>query len=182
MAITTCSYTWTHITTLKPTQVEEKLQVESYHRRLLFTEVFIDTFFGPYFHFCLELALETWAKALLTHSLWVHDPNHTHSLANFQSSGLFDQRTLHLTENCLQIQKWCPYKYWPRLFYIQPRQLPCAQHVMTIPPILAQNLQNRLHQLITCRRYQKASLVVKGLKGILTSYTNKLKKSFLISK
>ena len=44
-----------------------------------------------------------------TYSLWVHDLNHTHSLASFQWSGLFDQQTLHLTENCLQIQKWCPY-------------------------------------------------------------------------
>ena len=70
----------------------------------------MDTFFGPYFHFCLELALETWAKASLTPSLRVHDPNHTHSLASFQWSGLSDQRALHLTECCLQVQKWCPYK------------------------------------------------------------------------
>ena len=82
-----------------------------YHR--LFTEsVFkvMDTFFGRYFHFCFELALETWAKASLTQSLWVHDPNHTHSLVSFQWSGLSDQRALQLTESCLQIQKWCPYK------------------------------------------------------------------------
>ena len=59
-------------------------------------------FLDPYFDFCLELALETWAKASLTQSLWVHDPNHTHSLANFQWSGLFDQRALHLTECWLQ--------------------------------------------------------------------------------
>ena len=70
----------------------------------------MDTFFGPYFHFCFELALETWAKASLTQSLWVHDPNHTHSLASFQWSGLSNQRALHLTECCLQVQKWCPYK------------------------------------------------------------------------
>ena len=38
----------------------------------------MDTLFGPYFHFCFELALETWAKAALTQSFWVHDPNHTH--------------------------------------------------------------------------------------------------------
>ena len=36
------------------------------------------TFHGPYFHFCLELALE------LTHSLWVHDLGHTHSLVSIQ--------------------------------------------------------------------------------------------------
>ena len=67
-------------------------------------------FFGPYLDFCLELALETWAKASLTQSLWVHDPNHSHLLASFQWSGLSDQRTLHWTECCLQVQKWCPYK------------------------------------------------------------------------
>ena len=37
-------------------------------------------------------------------------PNHTHSLASFQWSELSDQRALHLTECCLQVQKWCPYK------------------------------------------------------------------------
>ena len=35
---------------------------------------------------CLELALETWVKALLIHSMWVHDLSHTHSLASFQWS------------------------------------------------------------------------------------------------
>ena len=29
----------------------------------------MDDFFGPYFHFSLELALETWGKASLTHSV-----------------------------------------------------------------------------------------------------------------
>ena len=70
----------------------------------------MDTFLGPYFYFCLEPALETRAKASLTSSLRVHDPNHTHSLASFQWSGLSDQRVLQLTESCLQIQKWCLYK------------------------------------------------------------------------
>ena len=68
----------------------------------------MDTFFGPYFYFCLELAPENWAKA---HSLWDHDPNHTHLLASFQWSGLSDQWTLRLTENyCSQVWKWCPYR------------------------------------------------------------------------
>ena len=70
----------------------------------------MDTFLGPYFYFCLEPALETRAKASLTSSLRVHDPNHTHSLASFQWSGLSDQRVLQLTESCLQIQKWYLYK------------------------------------------------------------------------
>ena len=70
----------------------------------------MDTFFGSYFHFCLETALETSAKASLIPSLKVHYPNHTQSLANFQWSGLSDQRALQLTESRLPIQKWCPYK------------------------------------------------------------------------
>ena len=70
----------------------------------------MDTFFGLYFHYCLELALETWAKASsVTHSLWVHELRHTHSLASFQWSGLSGLQTLRLTENCQQIWKWCPY-------------------------------------------------------------------------
>ena len=70
----------------------------------------MDTFFDSYFQFCLEPALETWAKDFLTQSLRVHDPNPTHSLARFQWSGLSDQPALQLTESCLQIQKWCRYK------------------------------------------------------------------------
>ena len=37
------------------------------HRRV-FTVLGIGYVFGPYFHFCFELALETWAKASLTHT------------------------------------------------------------------------------------------------------------------
>ena len=117
------------------------------------------TFFGSYFDFCLELALESWAKASLTQSLWVHDPNHTHSLASFQWSGLSDQRALHLIECCLQVQKWCPYKgrgvvpepicgvKWSS--HCRPRLFSCmcmAPHAKTYPPplillyLLAQNL------------------------------------------
>ena len=70
----------------------------------------MDTFFGPCFHFCSEPALEPWAKASLTPSFRVHDPNHTHSPASFQWSGLSDKRALQLTESCLQIHKWCSYK------------------------------------------------------------------------
>ena len=50
----------------------------------------MDTFFGPYFHFCLELAF-----------FWVHNLNHTHSLASFRWSVLSRQQMLLLTENCL---------------------------------------------------------------------------------
>ena len=41
---------------------------------------------------------------------WVYDLSHTHSLASFQWSGLFDQQVLYLTENYLHILNWCPYK------------------------------------------------------------------------
>ena len=36
--------------------------------------------------------------------------DHTHSLASLQWSGLSNQQMLLLTENCLQYQKWSPYK------------------------------------------------------------------------
>ena len=70
----------------------------------------MDTVHGPYFHFWLELALETWVKALLIHSLWVHDLGHTHSLTSIQQSGPSDQRALLWTKGCLNCQKWSPYK------------------------------------------------------------------------
>ena len=84
----------------------------------------------------------------------VHDTNYTHSLASFQWSGLSDQRMLRMTKNCLQIWKWCPYKergvvfapicatkmrngpasaYQGCLFYRQPRQPPCARHILNMP-------------------------------------------------
>ena len=59
-------------------------------------------FFGLYFHFCLELAWEIWAKSTLRNCLVVHDLEHAHSLASFQWSGPSDQRILLPTENCLQ--------------------------------------------------------------------------------
>ena len=77
----------------------------------------MDTFHGPYFHFCLELALETWVKALLIHSLWIHDLGHTHSLASDQQSGPSDQRTLLWTKGCLNCQKWSPYKVKERFLH-----------------------------------------------------------------
>ena len=47
----------------------------------------MEYFFGPYLHFCLELALKTWAKVFLIHSLGVHDLDHTHLLAAFNGQG-----------------------------------------------------------------------------------------------
>ena len=148
----------------------------------------MDTFFGPYFHFCFKLALETWAKAPLTQSLcWVHDPNHTQSLASFQWS---DQRVLHLTECCLQVQNDVPTRggewllslfvpKWssqcrPRLFYSQLRQLSCARHPMLKPthlplsplfasakPIFKTDCTNWYHAA-KVRRRQMASSMFKG--------------------
>ena len=48
----------------------------------------IDTLYDPYFHFCCELALETWAKGFYNKPLGVHDLCHAHSLASLQRSGL----------------------------------------------------------------------------------------------
>ena len=78
----------------------------------------LGVFFGLWIPFLVRISTSAWnqhwkldlIKASLTPSLRVHDPNHTHSLASFQWSGLFDQRALQLTESCLQIQKWCLYK------------------------------------------------------------------------
>ena len=60
-------------------------------------------------HQC-AIALEIWVKTLLTHSLWVIDLGHTHSLVSIQWSGPFNQRTLFRTKSCLKCQKWSPYK------------------------------------------------------------------------
>ena len=48
------------------------------------------------------------SQRFLIHSLWVHDLDHTRSLASFQWSGLSDHWMLLLTENCLQFQRWYP--------------------------------------------------------------------------
>ena len=136
--------------------------------------------FGPYFHFCLEQALETWAKASLTQSLRVHDPNHIHSLASFQWSGLSNHWALHLTENCLQIQKWCEGVHsWARVCRNGPANvvlLPAKAAAMCmglraktrppplIPPFCKTYLQNGLHQLIhvTCSQSQTTPKAVIG--------------------
>ena len=130
----------------------------------------IDTLYDPYFHFCYELAVETSAKCSSIKPLKVHDLCYTHSLASLQWTGLSNQWTLLLTDNCLQCQKcmeplqkqrslfyahlcwkgekW-PSQCRPRLFYLQSAKAaamytaPCAE---THPPppiphfVLAQNL------------------------------------------
>ena len=142
-----------------------------------------------YFHFCWELALETQAKSSSINSLGVHDFGHTQTLASFQWSGLSNQQTLLLTENCLQCQKWSTYKgtgavsmpicakrEWPsqcrpRPFYSQPKQPPSAHCLVTMPTHLPYPahfasktyLQNGLCQLITCgQSCMTSTLVISG--------------------
>ena len=47
-------------------------------------------------------------KASLTHSLWVRDLGHTHSLACIQQSGPSNQRMLLWTKNCLNTRNGVP--------------------------------------------------------------------------
>ena len=64
----------------------------------------MDTFFGPYFHFCLELALEAYEPQLLWHILWrVHNLNHTTHWQALNGSGLSNRRTLLFTDQNLLI-------------------------------------------------------------------------------
>ena len=106
----------------------------------------MDTFHGLYFHFCLELALETWVKSLVTHSLWLHDLGHTHSLASVQCSGPSDQRTLLRTTKCLNCQKWNLYKM--KGAFSTPI---CARKQTNGPPVIDQSFStgscNRHHAL-----------------------------------
>ena len=131
----------------------------------------MNTFFGQYLYFCLELALETWAKASMMQCVQVHDIEYTHSLVGFQcQSGLSNQPTLLLTKIWLATvlhQKYWLYKGRVVVstpvcanmvrsdpVYSQPRQLPCAWHVLaclqyarTSPPIphvlVVQNLPSK---------------------------------------
>ena len=109
----------------------------------------MDTFYGPCFHFYLEVALETWVKSLLTHSLWVHDLGHTHSLVSVQQSGPSKQKALLWTKNCLNYQncqKWSPYK--AKGAFSTPF---CARKQTSGPPIIDQGFStgscNRHHAL-----------------------------------
>ena len=61
----------------------------------------MDILIVPYFHICCELALETSAKDFL------YTPT---LISELSASGLSNQWAFLLTENCLQCQKWNPYK------------------------------------------------------------------------
>ena len=148
----------------------------------------MDTFFGPYFHFRLELALQTWAKAYLTHSLGVYDHNHTWPSASFQWSGLSDQWMLLLTETVTvpeitaptSEQEWflCSLSWEgvPTKSILQPvKTAAMCYHPdgdsHPPPPILPFSLgqtclQNGLYNwwhVAKVKRCQKASSLVKGL-------------------
>ena len=60
----------------------------------------MDTLYDLYSHFCCKLALET---CFSINSFGVHNSGCTHSLVSLQWSGLSNQLTLLLTENCVAI-------------------------------------------------------------------------------
>ena len=98
----------------------------------------MDTFVGLYFWFCLELALETWVKALLNPILWVHHLGHTHSLTSVQQSGPSNQRTLLRTKSCLNARNGVPTR-WKEHFLCPPAAdwgflLPAATAAMYCHP------------------------------------------------
>ena len=62
------------------------------------------------FYFCCELEQELEPRVFPSILFGVHDLGHTYSLVSLQWSGISNQRMLLLTENCLQCQKWSPYK------------------------------------------------------------------------
>ena len=95
------------------------------------------------------IALETWATASLTQSLWVHDPLISElsmvralwpasappdwmlptspEMVPLQGEGSGSWACL-----CQQGEKWSS-QCRPRLFYSKPRQLPCTRHPMLKP-------------------------------------------------
>ena len=64
-------------------------------------------------------------------SPWVCDSNHTHSLASFQWSGLYDQRALHLTEAAYRFRNGAPTR--GKEWFLSPFVLHCknAKVVLT---------------------------------------------------
>ena len=102
----------------------------------------MDTFHGPYFDFCLKLALETWVKALLMHSLWVHNLGDVHSLVSIQYSGPSNRKALLWTKSCLIPQKWSPYKV--KGVFSTPV---CTRKQTNGPPVIDQGSCNCHHAL-----------------------------------
>ena len=69
----------------------------------------MNSFFGLYFHFCLEIAQKTWAKASLIQSVKVHDlPDPLISKLSIVR-GLWPANAP--ADQNLQYRKWCPYKW-----------------------------------------------------------------------
>ena len=119
-----------------------------------FLEVFLKLcgyFVYLYFHFCCELALDTWAMGFSINALGVHELDCISDLTLVSS--LTSKRFSRSTGNCLQYQKCSPYtkaEKWflrpfvlekremvqlvrPKPFYSQSRQAPSAPHVINMP-------------------------------------------------
>ena len=127
---------------------------------------FMDTFFDP---FCFELAWENWAKSFLSHSVCGHDLDHTHSLARFRWSGLTNQQTLNCMPEMVvptmgeNSEKWF---FYAQLYTSKERNgSVSANQAMLwlcwlISPSFLLLQQNKLCQLIICRRFQWLNNVV----------------------
>ena len=147
------------------------------------------TFFDPYFHFCWELAMETWAKGSSVGYL-----SHTHSLSELLFAGavqpvnaLPDWKLPILPKVELQTKveerHLCPLKSKKEsngltsanqgIFYMDPRQPPSEWHFMLKPlkqsHLLASHLFwqcKTLHQILTTdymHATKVASLVRAGM-------------------
>ena len=127
------------------------------------------------FHFCLELALETWAKATLNNSLGVHDLDDTLTTLSHQwvlnCQGLSTSKRSSWQKTAPKSgEEWYLHLFvlmcWARSFYSQPR-LPPWHYVCPptspYPFLLVQNLFTERNAPIAAkvRWYQMVSVVVR---------------------
>ena len=119
----------------------------------------MDTFFDPYFHARWELGTGTVSQGFF-HTVCVGSHlDHTHSLASLQWSGLSNEQTFLLTENCLHCQKMEPREgersgFYASLCYKGEKWLSLPtkaflQSTKIVATCTVSYLQNRLGQLIT---------------------------------
>ena len=96
------------------------------------------------FHFCLELALETWAKATLNNSLGVHDLDDTLTTLSHQwvsnCQGLSTSKRSSWQKTAPKSgEEWYLHLFvlmcWARSFYSQPRLPPCTLCMPTHFPL-----------------------------------------------
>ena len=133
--------------------------------------------YDPYFHFCLELVLETWATRGVLHGFSSCSYDLCCTPTHLQWSGPSNQQMLLSTENCLIVPKWSPYKGRGAVStpvcaekgrtkaFLQPTKTAttyttCNNYASPLPPIphflLAQNLSLKAHPptvklFIACR-------------------------------